>query len=275
VTRDQLVWYGVSALLAAIGMLLMLPRGRVAGRSVRVAGAIFALAGLVGFAWKLPQITPLLDAGLFWILAAVTIMSAAATVTFRSPVYCAIWFAMTLLGTSGLMFFQGAQFLGIATMVVYAGAILVTFLFVLMLAQPEGHAYYDRVSWEAPISTIAGAIMVAILTMTIANTVSGVRTQAAASTTTPAATTAPATGARAETPGLAAQVANEPPVVAQSEKLPPPEFHMAQLGAELFGGHLIAVEVAGTLLLAALVGAAAIVAQSKQAVTPGSGRSHG
>ena len=34
--------------------------------------------------------------------------------------------------------FQGAQFLGVATIVVYAGAILVTFLFVLMLAQPRG-----------------------------------------------------------------------------------------------------------------------------------------
>ena len=57
---------------------------------------------------------------------------------------------MSLLGTAGLFLFQGAQFLGVATIVVYAGAILVTFLFVLMLAQPEGHAFYDRVSWEAP-----------------------------------------------------------------------------------------------------------------------------
>ena len=41
----------------------------------------------------------------------------------------------------------GAQFLGIATVAVYAGAIVVTFLFVLMLAQPGGHAMYDRISW--------------------------------------------------------------------------------------------------------------------------------
>ena len=43
----------------------------------------------------------------------------------------------------------GADFLAVATLAVYAGAILVTFLFVLMLAQPEGDAPYDRVSWEA------------------------------------------------------------------------------------------------------------------------------
>ena len=41
--------------------------------------------------------------------------------------------------------------------------------------------------------------------------------------------------------------------------------HVARLGGELFGRHLIAVEVAGTLLLVALVGAAAIVAQEPRA----------
>jgi NADH-quinone oxidoreductase subunit J len=46
-----------------------------------------------------------------------------------------------------LFLLQGAQFLGVATVAVYVGAIVVTFLFVLMLAQPEGHAYFDRVSW--------------------------------------------------------------------------------------------------------------------------------
>ena len=71
-------------------------------------------------------------------LAGVTVIAAAGAVTFRSPVYCAIWFALTLLGTAGLFLLQGAQFLGVATVVVYAGAILVTFLFVLMLAQPAG-----------------------------------------------------------------------------------------------------------------------------------------
>jgi NADH:ubiquinone oxidoreductase subunit 6 (subunit J) len=38
--------------------------------------------------------------------------------------------------------------------------------------------------------------------------------------------------------------------------------HVAALGTELFGKHLIAIEVAGTLLLAAIVGAAVIISQS-------------
>ena len=73
--------------------------------------------------------------------------------------YCAVWFALSLLGTAGLFLFQGAQFLGVATIVVYAGAILVTFLFVLMLAQPTGRAYYDRLCWEPLVSAVTGAVL--------------------------------------------------------------------------------------------------------------------
>ena len=86
-------------------------------------------------------------------------MAAVATISFRSPVYCAIWFGMTLTGTAGLFLLAGAEFLAVATLVVYAGAILVTFLFVLMLAAPEGDSSYDRHSWEAMISAFTGAVL--------------------------------------------------------------------------------------------------------------------
>src|SRR5690606_16847899 len=97
-------------------------------------------------------------------------------------VYCAIWFALTLLGTAGLFFFQGAQFLGVATVVVYAGAILVTMLFVLMLCNPEGHSTYDRLSWEAGISALTGALMVGLLSWKTASTLFVDGTQDAAAT---------------------------------------------------------------------------------------------
>ena len=45
---------------------------------------------------------------------------------------------------SGLFLLAGAQFLAAGTVIVYAGAIIVTFLFVIMLAQMEGQAVYDR-----------------------------------------------------------------------------------------------------------------------------------
>jgi NADH:ubiquinone oxidoreductase subunit 6 (subunit J) len=50
---------------------------------------------------------------------------------------------------------------------------------------------------------------------------------------------------------------------------------MEHLGAQLFSRHLIAVEVAGTMLLAALVGAVAIAIQSKQMPKSAGGPRHG
>ena len=116
---------------------------------------------------QVPRLGDWTTDGVFLILAAVTVVSAAAAVTFRNPLYCAIWFGQSVLGTAGLFLLTGAQFLAVATVVVYAGAILVTFLFVLMLAQPEGKAAYDRVSWEALMSAATGIVIVGVLSMTI------------------------------------------------------------------------------------------------------------
>ncbi len=224
-----------ATLLGAIGMWLMLPRGMARGRLIGAALVAVAL-GLFG-----SQLAPLghwVPCSVFCILAAVTVLSAIGTVTCRNPMYCAIWFGMTLVGTAGLLLFTGAQFLAVATIVVYAGAILVTVLFVLMLARPEGRAPYDRRSWEAMISSATGIVMVGVLSMTVCSVL-----------------TSP------EPPGLAPpEVNREAGILA--------EYHVAHLGAELFGRHLIAVEVAGVLLLTALVGAA-VISQAGRA-RPGS-----
>ena len=51
---------------------------------------------------------------------------------------------MVVIATAGLFLLAGASFLAAGTVIVYAGAIIVTFLFVIMLAQMEGKAVYDR-----------------------------------------------------------------------------------------------------------------------------------
>jgi len=176
--------------------------------------------------------------GMFLILAGVTVISAVGAITFRNPVYCAIWFGLSLLGVAGLFFFAGAQFLAVATVVVYAGAILVTFLFVLMLAQPEGKASCDRVSYEASLSAAAGMMIVGVLSIGIGSVLS-----------------------RTEAP---AGPSSSPTAEARAANILAPQ-HVARFGEEVFSRHLIAVEVAGTLLLAALVGAAVIVGEKRGA----------
>lgn len=216
----------------AVGLWLMLPRGLARGW---IVGTVFTTVGLGLLVSQVPALGDWLASSLFYILAGITVASALATVALRSPVYAAIWFGMTLLGTAGLYLFQGAQFLAVATIVVYAGAILVTFLFVLMLAQPQGRASYDRMSWEALMSAVTGSLIVGILAMTVTSLLA---------TSSPVAVGASITAADRQAGVLAEQ-------------------HVAQLGNALFGPYLLAVEAGGVLLLAALVGAAVIVAQGK------------
>jgi NADH-quinone oxidoreductase subunit J len=224
----------VATLLLAAGLWLSLPRVRAWGRPL---GAVFVAASLGLFASQTPSLGSWAADSVFYLLAGVTVLSAAATVTFPNPVYSAIWFAMSLLGTAAMFLFDGAQFLGVATIVVYAGAILVTFLFVLMLAHPKGQAPYDRVSWAPSLAALTGALFVGLLTL--------------------------AAVAVFQNP----DVAERPQAVFVTEDLEAnilADDHMAHLGAHLFSTYLVAVEVAGTLLLVALVGTVAIVAQMRK-----------
>lgn len=222
----------LAVLFSGVGMWLMLPR---IGRIGRGWGIVLGLVGFGLFGARLQYVMDGTVRGVFMMLAVVTVVACAATVTARNPVYSAIWFGLALLGTAGLFLLQGAQFLGVATLAVYAGAILVTFLFVLMLAQPEGQADYDRISWEAPLSAATGAVLVGMLTMAVTDGLSS--------------------------DAWRLRVDESSPLAAEN---PLAENHVARLGAQLFGKHLVAVEVAGVLLLAALVGAVAIVAHSRQ-----------
>ena len=225
--------YPVATLLLGVGLWLVLPRGRRGGRAF---GAVLLLIALGLLVARLPIVTPWKYETILWLLGGITVISGIGTVSMRSPVYCALWFAMALLGTGALFMFVGAQFLGIATVVVYAGAIVVTFLFVLMLAQPQGQDYYDRLSWEPLLSALTGAVMVLLLSLALESGLGG---------------------------SAAAELTSKSPTAASLEKGVLAPEHVATIGGVLFSRYLIAVEVAGVLLLVALVGASAIIAHQQ------------
>ncbi|MGA2258180.1 MAG: NADH-quinone oxidoreductase subunit J [Thermoguttaceae bacterium] len=233
---------GLGTALVAVGIWWLLPGSSTQRRTL---GGVLAVVGFGFLGSQVPAVGDWFTKGMFHAIAAGTIVAAVATISFRNPVYCAIWFGMTLTGTAGLFLLAGAEFLAVATLVVYAGAILVTFLFVLMLAAPEGDSSYDRHSWEAMISAFTGAVFVGILTMTIGSAITKVeatRVSAAGAAVTPAAD-------------------GSEPATAH-----PAPYAISRLGAELFTRYLVAVEAAGALLFAALVGAAVIVTQGRAAM---------
>lgn len=236
-------------LAAAASLWLLLPNGPDRAGSRRL-GTLLGLLALGAFVVTGRRLGGLGEEAVFLIVSLVAVVAAAATIVSRSPVYAAIWFALSLVGVAGVLLVLGAQFLGVATIVVYAGAILVMFLFVLMLAQPAGLAPYDRVSNEPFLSALAGAVLLGVLSLSIGRL----------SASPPACCGLPS---RARAGADAAGTGQPPPAAAVADPLA--ENHVARLGGELFGRHLIAVEAAGVLLLVALIGAIAVVGRGEAA----------
>jgi NADH-quinone oxidoreductase subunit J len=73
------------------------------------------------------------DIFLFWFLAIVTVISGVTVVTITNPIYSALALAMTMIGVSALFVTLNAQFLAGVQLIVYAGAVTVLFVMVLML----------------------------------------------------------------------------------------------------------------------------------------------
>ena len=120
----------------------LLPKER--GRS-RILGGLLGVAAILALqATLLPPAGNIVRDGLFYLFAATAILSAGLMITDYNPVYAALWFAVTTLSVCGLFLLNSAPFLAAATIIVYAGAIVVTFLFVIMLAQQTATANYDH-----------------------------------------------------------------------------------------------------------------------------------
>ena len=70
---------------------------------------------------------------IFWAFATLAVVSAVACITRRSPVASALWLVVTLFSLAALFVLLDAQFIAVLQVLVYAGAIMVLFLFVIML----------------------------------------------------------------------------------------------------------------------------------------------
>jgi NADH-quinone oxidoreductase subunit J len=225
-------WHEVSALaLIACGVYWMMPR------TVRLPKVVGLILAIVGADWLVYQLNASGLSGqrlLFAAFSTAAILSAIMMVTNRNPVYSALWFALSTLGVCGLFLLQSAPFLAAATVIVYAGAIVVTFVFVIMLAQQSGATVYDQRSRQPLFATIFAVLLLGALLAMLK--------------TTSAADLHAGDGQ----PAVAA--AN-----VLSQQVKGQEYGtMLGLGRSLFGDYLFAVELAGTLLLVATIGAIAI-----------------
>jgi len=77
---------------------------------------------------------------IWWVFASIAVGGALGTITRRSPVASLMFLVMSFFALAGIYVLLGAHFIAVAQVIVYAGAILVLFLFVIMLLN-LGHNY--------------------------------------------------------------------------------------------------------------------------------------
>lgn len=163
----------------------------------------------------------------FWIFGAIAIASALLFVTRRSPVAAALWLVNTMFCLAALYVLLEAPFVGAVQVLVYAGAIMVVFLFVVMLL----NLGRDDARLDLREPGVRGAALLVGLLLAV---------ELVVASRTPAEATAPLPAA--EGTNVVAPVARA-----------------------LFTEHLVAFEVTSVLLLAAIVGAVALARRESPA----------
>jgi NADH:ubiquinone oxidoreductase subunit 6 (subunit J) len=160
-------WLFVLPLLAgAAAIYLLLPRPKA---YPVLGGALLGVAALVLAGWLIVgfgALTP--ESFLFYVFSATALGFGALLVTQRNPARAALSFALVVLSTCGLFLLLAAPFLMAATIIIYAGAVIVTFLFVLMLAQQEGPSDADARSREPMLATTIGFVLLGALLYVLA-----------------------------------------------------------------------------------------------------------
>ena len=96
---------------------------------------------------------------IFFVLAAILLASAGAVVTVRNPVYAALFLVLTFFTCSGIWILLQAEFLAITLVLVYVGAVMVLFLFVIMMLDVNVEPLKEGFANYLPVSLGVGAIM--------------------------------------------------------------------------------------------------------------------
>ena len=148
-------------------VFLLLPRPKPNSLAFGLTCALATIVALASYlvgSFGTPQVITV-EALCFYTFAGLATLFALLMVTQRKPARAALCFAVVILNTCGLFLLQAAPFLMAATIIVYAGAIVVTFLFVIMLSQQSNNAHSDANdrSREPFLASLASFLLLAIL----------------------------------------------------------------------------------------------------------------
>lgn len=99
----------------------------------------------------------------FWLFAAMAVVGAIGVVVMRQPVHSALFLLLSLLAVAGIFILNNAEFLFAVQMLVYAGGIMVLFLFTIMLVNVRRQAKEPYVHKQAGLALLAGLFLFAIV----------------------------------------------------------------------------------------------------------------
>ena len=105
---------------------------------------------------------------IFWVFSAIAVVSALLCVTRRNPIASALWLVLTMFSLAGIFVLLDAHFIGAMQVLVYAGAIMVLFLFVIMLLNVGRTETTDLPGWlgHVVMLVIGGILAVELWAMT-------------------------------------------------------------------------------------------------------------
>ena len=167
---------------------------------------------------------------LFYLFAAIILFSGLKVVTAKHPVHAALWLVLTFWTSACTWVLMQAEFLGIVLVLVYVGAVMVLFLFVVMLLNVDIEAMRAGFWRHLPVSLVVGLLMAVVLILVLIS---------------------PQTN-------LAA--------FGQLQELPADYSSVKALGQVLYTDYLLAFELAAVLLVLGMVAAIALV--QRQTIKP-------
>ncbi len=167
----------------------------------------------------------MLEPFLFFIFAVLAVAGGVGMLVSRSPITSSLWVVQTMIAIACLYLTLGAAFLGVVQVLVYAGAIMVLFLFVIMLLNLDEMPRAAAFNWRKGAAFVLGVAVLAQLLAVVA-----VRTGTTAAPGNTLATAVPSAEVAAATSPVA-------------------------LGISLMTEHAFSLQIIGVLLLGATIGA--------------------
>jgi NADH-quinone oxidoreductase subunit J len=109
------------------------------------------------------------ESAIFYVFAALLVFAALAVITTRNPVHAALWLVLAFFSASALWLLLSAEFLAIVLVLVYVGAVMVLFLFVVMMLDVNFDALRKHFRSYLPVGATVGLLVLFEMSLLLVN----------------------------------------------------------------------------------------------------------